>query len=216
MESVSVYRLNIMSVRENILQEGLLLFSKRGYLGATTKEIAREAAVAELNLFRNFTSKKKLFEEVINTYSFLSELKGLLPEIEDMPYEKSLTAIAKTPLKTLSSRKDLIQIMLSEIPRYPGKIRNIDHALKDEIIRTLASYFYQMQRKGLLINSDLKYWTRAFLGIFFSCFLFQKSNMRKKHRDDDAEKTIKKEYVKLFVRGTLRSSQFYVSTGAFF
>ena len=214
MALVSANILNIMSARENILQAGLILFSKHGYLGATTKEIAREAGVAEITVFRNFTSKEKLFEEVINTYSFLPELKGLLPEIEDMPYEQALTTVAKMLLETLSSRRDLIQIMLSEIPRYPGKIRKIYHALNDEIIRTLASYFDQMQRKGLLINFHSEYWTRAFLGMFFSYFMSQEIKMRKKHRDDDAEKTIK-EYVKLFVRGTLRSSQSDMSTGAF-
>ena len=79
-----------MSARKKILQAGLLLSSKRGYLGATTKEIARGAGVAELTLFRNFTSKEKLFEKVITTYSFLPELRGLLPEIEDINTEMTI------------------------------------------------------------------------------------------------------------------------------
>lgn len=203
-----------MSARENILKAGLILFSKRGYLGATTKEIAREAGVAEITLFRNFGSKEKLFEKVINIYSFLPELRGLLPEIENMPYEKALTTIAIRLLDTLSSRRDLIQIMHSEMQRSPKKIRKIHHLLIDEIIKTLASYFDKMQRQGKLITVDVEYYARAFLGMFFSYFMSQEIKMRKKYRADDTEKTIK-EYVKLFVRGTLKNSQSDMSTGAF-
>ena len=47
--------------RDKILEAALFLFSKKGYLGATTKEIAKEAGIAELTLFRHFASKEKLF-----------------------------------------------------------------------------------------------------------------------------------------------------------
>lgn len=194
-----------MTARENILQAGLILFSKRGYLGATTKEIAKKAGVAEITLFRNFASKENLFEEVINTYSFLPELRGLLPEIEDMPYEKALTTIAKLFFETLSSRRDLIQIMHSEMQRSPEKIRKIYHALIDESNKTLASYLNQMQKKGYLINFESEFGARAFLGMFFSYFMAQEIKVRKKYRAGDTDKTIK-EYVKLFVRGTSKSS----------
>jgi AcrR family transcriptional regulator len=65
--------------REKILEAVLKLFSMKGYLGATTTEIAEKAGIAELTLFRHFTSKDKLFEEVMSVYSFLPALKGLLP-----------------------------------------------------------------------------------------------------------------------------------------
>ena len=43
--------------RDKILDASLALFSKKGFLGATTKEIAKKAGVAELTLFRHFSSK---------------------------------------------------------------------------------------------------------------------------------------------------------------
>ena len=90
------------STRSKILETALRLFSQRGYLGATTKEIAKEAGIAEVTLFRHFSSKERLFEEVLNTYSFLPALKGLLPEIVKIPYEDALIVIAKKFLETLN------------------------------------------------------------------------------------------------------------------
>lgn len=188
------------STRDRVLEAGLRLFSKKGYLGSTTKEIAKEAAVAEVTLFRHFPSKEKLFEDVINTYSFLPALKGLLPEVQKIPYEKALALIAKRFLETLSSRKDLIQIMHSEIHRYPEKIYKIYHAVIDESIKTLASYFDEKQKNGTLGKFNTEFGARAFLGMFFSYFNAREFKMRKKYSDDDAM-TIK-EYVSIFVNGT--------------
>jgi AcrR family transcriptional regulator len=45
--------------------------SEKGYLGATTREIARVAGVTELTLFRHFGSKQRLFEEMLSRHTFL-------------------------------------------------------------------------------------------------------------------------------------------------
>ncbi|MEW6001590.1 MAG: TetR/AcrR family transcriptional regulator [Nitrospirota bacterium] len=185
-----------------ILETAFKLFSKKGYLGATTKEIARKAGIAEVTLFRYFTSKEKLFEEVINEYSFLPALRGLLPEIEKMHYENALILIATKFLHTLTLRKDLIRIMLSEIHRYPEKIHKIYHAFIDELFKTLTSYFEVMQKKGILRDFCAELGARVFLGMFFSYFNSEEFLMQKKRRFTDSRKVIK-EFVKIFVKGTV-------------
>jgi AcrR family transcriptional regulator len=191
------------STRNKILETALKLFSKKGYLGATTKEIAKDAGIAEVTLFRHFPSKERLFEEVLNTYSFLPILKGLLPEIAQMSSREALTVIAKRFLDTLESRKDMIQIMNSEMRRYPGKIYKIHHSFIDEMIKTLASYFYAMRKKGIMRKFGTESGARAFLGMFFSYFNAREFHMFKKYRDIDTDKTIR-EFVDIFLRGTLK------------
>ncbi|MCF6159465.1 MAG: TetR/AcrR family transcriptional regulator [wastewater metagenome] len=192
-----------VSTRDKILESSLRLFSRKGYLGATTREIAYEAGIAEVTLFRYFPSKEKLFEEVITTSSFLPALKGILPEIMDMPYKDALIVIAKKFLETLAKRKDLIKIMHSEIPRYPEKIHTIYHAFIDEMFKTLASYFTTMQKKSVLRRMDAEAAARAFLGMFFSYFTAEEFLMRKKYRSDNTEFIIQ-EFVKIFEKGTLK------------
>lgn len=191
------------STRDRILEAGLRAFSEKGYLGATTKEIAVKAGVAELTLFRHFSSKEKLFEEVINTYSFLPALKGLLPEIAELTYKDALTIIAGRFLETLTARKDMIQIMHSEMHRYPRKIHKVYHGFIDGIIETLASYFTAMQKKRTLKKFDAESGARAFLGMFFSYFHVQELMMGKRYRSVDTGRTVK-EFVKIFIEGTVK------------
>lgn len=191
------------STRERILEAGLKTFSTKGYLGATTKEIAREAGIAEVTVFRHFPSKEKLFEEVINTHSFLPTLRGLLPEIGAMELEEALVLIARRFLDTLVLRKDMIRIMHSEMQRYPEKIHKIYHAFVDEVRNTLASYFKEMQEKGVLREFDTVLGARAFFGMFLSYFNAEEFLLRKRYRSADAETTIR-QYVQIFARGTLK------------
>ncbi len=189
--------------RDKILDAGLRLFSKRGYLGATTKEIAKKAGVAELTLFRHFMSKERLFEQMIKNYSFLPALKELIPEIRGMEYGDALSEIARRYLDRLSERRDLIKIMMAEIHVYPSKVKVIYHNFIDELVRTLASYFRDLQNQGILRDFDPEIAARAFFGMFFSYFNTQEIMMLKKYRPTDTE-TIIREYVKIFVGGTLK------------
>ncbi|MGQ3685084.1 MAG: TetR/AcrR family transcriptional regulator [Candidatus Loosdrechtia sp.] len=200
----AVYRTEeTLSTREKILEASLKLFSSKGYLGTTTREIASEAGIAEVTLFRYFPSKEKLFEEVINTNSFLPTLRGILPKIMVMSYREALTVIAARFLETLTLRKDLIQIMHLEIQRYPEKIQKIYHAFIDEMFKTLASYFKAMQEKTALREFDAETAARAFLGMFFSYFTAEEFLLHKKYKTGDTNLIIS-EFVGIFIQGTLR------------
>ena len=191
-----------VTTRDRIVETGLRLFSKMGYLGATTKEIAREAGIAEVTLFRHFPSKEKLFEEVLNTYSFLPALKGLMPEVAQMGYEEALRLIAGRFLEVLDLRRDLIQILHAEAARYPEKVYTIYNSFIDEILLILGSYFRDLQEKGTLRAFDAETAARLFFGMFFSYFTSQEFMMRKKYRPTDPVKIVRA-YVSIFVRGTV-------------
>ncbi|MEW6675201.1 MAG: TetR/AcrR family transcriptional regulator [Nitrospirota bacterium] len=189
--------------KEKLLEATLKLISEKGYLGATTREIAQEAAVTELTLFRNFGSKKKLFEEVLSRYTFLPRLRRLLPELEGLPYDEALRVVGIRFLKTLKERKYLIRIMLSEINLYPEKIRGLHNSFINELIKTLAGYLRSLKKKNILRRFSPEMAARAFLGMIFS--YFKAEEIVKGH--NISEKEIKKiigEFVDIFVHGTLK------------
>ncbi|TAN41877.1 MAG: TetR/AcrR family transcriptional regulator [Nitrospirae bacterium] len=192
-----------MTTKERALAAALRLFSAKGYLGATTKEISKSAGIAEVTLFRHFSSKEQLFEEVLNTYSFLPTIKSLIPEVEKLPYEEALAVIALRFLETLKSRIEMIRIMQSEMSRYPEKIHKIYNSFIDGIIRTLALYFEGLQEAGVLKEFDTEYAARAFMGMFYSFFSAQEILLGKKYRKADLDLVIK-EYVNIFAGGTLK------------
>jgi AcrR family transcriptional regulator len=193
------------STREKILDAALLLFSQKGYLGATTREIAAESGVAEVTLFRHFSSKEILLEQVLTSYTFLPTLKEIMPSVTSLPYEEALSEIASRFLVTLDRRQNFIKIVHSERHLYSEKIRNSYHAAINEVFLSLAAYFEKMQKKGVLRDFDCYLAARAFFGMFFSYFTQSQLLMFKKLTPRETKHLIN-EYVGIFVRGTIREN----------
>jgi AcrR family transcriptional regulator len=191
------------TTEQKLLEASLKLISEKGYLGATTREIAREAGVTELTLFRHFGSKEKLFEKVLKSCTFLPKLKVLLPELEGLPYEAALTLIATRFLQSLKERKSFIKILHSEVTIYPEKIREVYTKFLDEIRATFATYFETLQDNGILRKEmSPKMAARVFLWIFISYFRSEeimRSSGMKKHV---MEKNIR-DILDIFTHGTL-------------
>ena len=191
------------TTRKKILETALHLFSEKGYLGATTKDIAAETGIAEVTLFRHFATKENLLEELLLKHTFLPMLKDIMPAIKKLPYEQALIEIARSQLASLSLRTDFIKIMHSEIHTYPEKIKKLYHSFIDEMFKTLAAYFDEMQAEGKLRKFDSFLAARAFFGMFFSYFTSANIFMFKKYGPDETEFLIR-EYVGFFVQGTIK------------
>lgn len=189
--------------REKILKAALQLFSQKGYLGATTREIAQGAGVAEVTLFRHFRSKQQLLETLMTRKTFLPTLKGLLPELAGLPYEEALTIIANQFLATLEGQTDWIRVLQSEVHRSPGMLHKVFHAFLDELFETFAGYFREMQQKGELRDFDPELGARLFHGMFFNYFNVEELLGRKRHKTTERARVVE-EFVTIFVRGTLR------------
>ncbi|MGH8103478.1 MAG: TetR/AcrR family transcriptional regulator, partial [bacterium] len=112
----------------------------------TTKDIAEQAEVAELTLFRHSNSKEQLLEEVLKRFSFLPALEVLLPQVADLPYEEALVLIATRFLEALHARRERIRMMLSKNNAYPLKLRKVYHAFMSTLTDTMASYFEHAQK----------------------------------------------------------------------
>jgi len=193
------------TTRQKLLEATLKLISEKGYLGATTREIARLAGVTELTLFRHFGTKERLFEELLSSYTFLPRLKELLPELDGLSYKDALTLTATRFLLTLRERKSMIKIMHSEITIYPDQIRRIYTSFIEEIRATLATYFVSVQKKGMLKKVSPNTAARTFLGMLFSYFrseeIIRENGMTKKKMDRHV-----KELVEIFMFGTAKGN----------
>ncbi len=194
------------TTRQKLLEASLKIISEKGYLGATTREISRQAGVTELTLFRHFGTKEQLFEDLLNNYTFLPKLKGLMPELEALSYEEALTLIATKFLLTLKERKPMIRILFSEIHLYPEKIREMYTAFIDEVRMTLGSYFQSLQKKGALRNVSPETAARAFLGMLLSYFrseeIIREGGVSKKRMEQNV-----REFVDIFIHGTLKNGR---------
>ena len=191
-----------LETRERILEATLELISEKGYLGATTREIANQAGVSELTIFRKFGKKERLFEEVLKNYTFLPRLKDLIPTIEELPVPEALEAIGIRFLSTLKERKRFVRIMLSEMNTYPEKVRNAYSQTIEEMGQTLTGYLARLQSKGLLRDVPLDMAAIFFLRILFTTFM-NAEILNQKELSSSEMRSVVGQLVAIFLHGVM-------------
>jgi AcrR family transcriptional regulator len=103
---------NSKSMDKIVLAAGRL-FSRQGYHGTTTREIARFAEVSENTLFRHFNNKEDLFWSVLRSYSSgLQVRRDLLEGIARCdPPEVILPKIIELFADTVNFRPELLRLV---------------------------------------------------------------------------------------------------------
>lgn len=187
--------------KRRLLEAALAMISGKGYLGATTKEIAKEAGVTEITLFRHFGSKERLFEEMLKAHTFLPRIRELLPRLEGMVYPEALAVIGTRFLETLKERKALFKIMNTEAHLYPGKIKATYGKFIHDIVQALAEYFKTLQGQKKLRSFPPERGAEVFLGMLVSYFRNEEIvHGRTISRKEMEERVL--DYVDLFAFGT--------------
>jgi len=184
--------------RQRLLETALRLISEKGYLGATTKEIAHQAGVTELTLFRHFGSKQMLFDEILRNFTFLPRLVELIPELKGLTLEKALTRVGITFINTLNERKELVKILLSEVRHYPEQIREIYERFIERVVMILAGFLKQESRISSASKAEVA--SRAFLGMLFSFFLSEVIIKGRELKRAEISKEVKG-FVDIFTKG---------------
>ncbi len=176
--------------REKLLEATYQLISEKGYLRATTREIAARAGVSELTLFRKFGKKELLFEEMLRTYTFLPRLQYLMDDLSEMPLPDGLNTIGVSFLETLRERRPLAQILFSEMTHYPEKVRSIYQQMIINIGQTLESYLDDRQGRGEAIPVDMDSTAKFFLRALVMTFMYESIVMKREMNDEKIEHTV--------------------------
>ncbi len=112
---------------EKIMKVALKLFSEQGYYSTTTKQIAEEASVNELTIFRHFGSKSNLFQVTTEHYVIDSHVDYILNDTEELTFEDAMlmisnriydlfiqnTKLYKVQMKLADNEKEFIKLKLS-------------------------------------------------------------------------------------------------------
>lgn len=149
---------------EQIIKAALDVFTKKGFQTATTQEIAKEAQVAEITLYRKFSTKQNLFITVVKTViekQFGSYVKKIAKE-EDT--EEFLKKIISNRLEVLSKNSRIVKMLISE-----SLMGNLDEEIN------LPNIIFTSLKSGLDIHFeivdkkvDTDFCARQLAGIFLS------------------------------------------------
>ena len=192
--------------REKLLEATLELISEKGYLGASTREIASRAGVSELTLFRKFGKKEKLFEEVLQTQTFLPRLRELLASVEELPCEKVLETVGTKFIETLKERKKFVKIMVTEINIYPEKIRETYGLFIAKTGDALKVYLEGLRFDGRLRKVDLNIAAMMFFRVLFNFFQAEEILKNRDITPEELQDTVR-QYVDVFLNGILVEKQ---------
>src|SRR6202142_3102025 len=76
-------RMSATDRRNQLIDVAIDLFSRKGFAGTTTKEIAGAAGVSEAIIFRHFATKRDLYTAIIEHNIHSGEAKQALAGIEE-------------------------------------------------------------------------------------------------------------------------------------
>jgi len=140
--------------RNQLLEAALEVFSRKGFEGTTTKEVAAAAGVTEAIIFRHFPTKQALYTAVLDHYVQSSETQERLADIkrwmDQDNDEEVLRSIARSILQAYRADARYERVLL--FAALEGHEQGLAHnrQLVAPIYELLRDYFARRQSEGAI------------------------------------------------------------------
>ncbi|NJN29046.1 MAG: TetR/AcrR family transcriptional regulator [Synechococcales cyanobacterium RM1_1_8] len=151
--------------KTRILKAAQQLFSRHGYDGTTTRDLAQSAGVAEGTLFRHFPNKKAILVE-LSTEGWIEILTDLLTELSEMSSYRAVEEVMRKRIKHLSENTDLMRVCLMETQFHPELQERIQRDVLDKMMVVSEAFFQTAIDRGIYRPINPKVIARIFLGMF--------------------------------------------------
>ncbi len=168
-------RLTASDRRQQILEAASGLFARKGYQGATTREIAEEAGINEALLFRHFPSKENLYWTLIEE---LCAARGRTQKIRRIlerggSDSEVFEAIAREFLNRSARDRELTRLLwFTALENHELSARFFNTFIAG-IYEELATHIRRRIRQGRFRKCDPLLAARGFLGMLVYHFLVQ-------------------------------------------
>lgn len=194
--------------KEKILAAAGELFSRKGFAGTTTKELALAAGINEALLFRHFGNKEELYWEVLEQRCKLGTgLKRMERRIEEEQGDFELFAgIAQDILARHRETPELMRLFLFSALE--------SHSLSDRLFRTYSAHFYETlaahiekrKQEGVFRDIDSLMAARGFIGMVFYHHMVQNIFGGKKYQTFDP-KRVAETLAEIWLRGMMAAEK---------
>lgn len=158
------------STRQRLLEGAARVFARDGIAGSTTREIAREAGVNEVTLFRHFQSKDGLIAAVIRENFGAAAIQAhQVPPVLSSDLREDLTKHAVRYDELLKENLPLIRTMIGEIHHHADHERQVFKAIFRPLRESLLARLQAASADGHLIAGvDPEILADLFLGMIFT------------------------------------------------
>ncbi|TVQ45389.1 MAG: TetR/AcrR family transcriptional regulator [Gloeocapsa sp. DLM2.Bin57] len=152
-------------IRKRILKQAQSLFASKGFDGATTKDIAAAAQIAEGTLFRYFPNKKAILIEVV-TEGWVEILTDLLTELSEMDNYKAVAKVMRKRMLRLKDSGELFRVCFLEAQFHPDLRDRIQTEIISKMTTVAEAFFQTAMDKGIYRRSNPRIVAQVFLGMF--------------------------------------------------
>ncbi|MBT1280326.1 TetR/AcrR family transcriptional regulator [Thermoanaerobacter sp. CM-CNRG TB177] len=190
------------SVKERIVVSTLKLISEKGYKSATTKNIAEEAGVNEVTIFRCFGSKKDIVLYALKELELLKPVNEKILDKCTWNLKEDLIMLAHEYHKNFTEEKAKIMMGLRS-PEIFEEVKEYLMKIPKGFKEVLIKYFEKMYEKGLLNTDNFELLAFAFMSLNFGFILMNVSYGNKLIGFGDSE--FVKKTIEIFVRGVEKS-----------
>jgi len=140
---------SVAVTRQRLLNAAFQSFSRDGFHGATTREIARRAKVNEVTLFRHFRNKKQLLRAVLE--QGLARDTALMESLTwNQDLRKHVAEYARHYLDHLEEKEAFVRALVAEVRLLPPSVRQICAEVIGPLRQRLIDSLKRAQRGGLV------------------------------------------------------------------
>ena len=144
--------------RAQLIEVALDVFSRQGFRGATTKEIAAEAGVTEAVIFRHFPSKEALYAAVLDSRLGSPERQRVHDELDALMERGDDEGLFRAILRNVCERyaRDARferVVLFAALEGHESGLRQLGER-RDPYLRRIRRYIARRQKAGALIAGE--------------------------------------------------------------
>ena len=153
------------SPKDRILDTAQQLFSRRGYAGTTTRDLAQSAGMAEGTLFRHFENKKAILIAVV-TRGWVELLTDLLTALSEMSSYKAVDQVLRRRMLHFHDNSDMLRVCFMEAQFHPELSHRIQTEIIDKMTDVAEAFFQTAMERGEYRAMNPRIVAKVFLGMF--------------------------------------------------
>lgn len=142
--------------RQQIMDAARDIFTRQGYSGATTAEIARTAGIAEGTIYNYFGSKRELLTALLKSHILSQPVEEILKKRPKLDFT-TLPVIIRDRLNMFFDNDDLLFLFLTQLLRDSELHRMFITGVTEPGITMLRDWLQTLIEQGMLrpLNTEL-------------------------------------------------------------
>ena len=162
-------RMSAEERRLQILRVAVSLFSQRGFVGTTTKEIAQAAGVSEAMVFRHFATKQELYSAILDHKACSGDTmnpEAMVAEaLQEKDDRKVFERLAVGALDHHECDPEFQRLLLHAALEGHELAQMFFEKFVRRVYELLGNYIAERQRDGAMVAMDPAIVVRAFIGM---------------------------------------------------